>query len=375
MTIKKRLFNGVIGIIKTGYHLVYIRPMSLSGLLRNKSKWCRHKSYYPHLQKKSGGRILYDQIMQIVKFRYPNEYYFPYGFDVKSKAEMDEYLHYAPFMRLRDSRNLKMHSATAVLRDKLLFGMFTSYYGIESSKNVAISTNQGIFDLETKSHVSISEFISKHRNADLFVKPIDGECGCGIMHLVIEDGELTGNGIKLNYDDLSRILSETRYLLQSTIRQHPLMSRLHPESLNTIRLVTIRNPKTGEPDVFPSILRIGTGKSIVDNTSQGGLAVGINLENGKLKDYGFYKPSFGTKVSIHPDSNVKFSEFTIPFFEECKRQAVFLHSMLPSIHSIGWDIAVGPSGPIFVEGNDNWEINGPQICNGGLKKLFLSYCQ
>ena len=318
---------------------------------------------------------MYDQLMQIVKFKYPNEFYFPYGFDVKSKAEMDEYLHYEPFMRLRDSRNLKMHSATAVLRDKLLFGMFTSYYGIESSKNIAISTNEGLFDLETKSHVSISEFISKHRDTDLFVKPIDGECGCGIMHLVIEDGELTGNGKKLNPYELSQILSETRYLLQSTIRQHPQMRLLHPESLNTIRLVTIRNPKTGEPDVFPSILRIGTGKSIVDNTSQGGLAVGINIENGRLKDFGFYKPSFGTKVSVHPDSNVKFSEFIIPFFEECKRQAVFLHSMLPSIHSIGWDIAVGPSGPVFVEGNDNWEINGPQICNGGLKKLFLSYCQ
>ena len=27
----------------------------------------------------------------------------------------------------------------------------------------------------------------------------------------------------------------------------------------------------------------------------------------------------------------------------------------------------------FFKGNDNWEINGPQICNGGLKREFLEY--
>ncbi len=44
--------------------------------------------------------------------------------------------------------------------------------------------------------------------------------------------------------------------------------------------------------------------------------------------------------------------------------------MLPGMQSVGWDIAIGENGPVFIEGNDNWEINGPQICNGGLKKLY-----
>jgi hypothetical protein len=47
--------------------------------------------------------------------------------------------------------------------------------------------------------------------------------------------------------------------------------------------------------------------------------------------------------------------------------------MLPQVHSVGWDIAVGDDGPIFVEGNDNWEINGPQSCNGGMMKEFKEY--
>lgn len=152
------------------------------------------------------------------------------------------------------------------------------------------------------------------------------------------------------------------------------MNQLHSKSINSMRLITVRSLKDKTIHLFPSILRIGTGDSIVDNTSQGGLAVGIDLTTGRLKRYGFYKPQFGLKVDSHPDSHIRFDQFVIPYFEEAIRLAVYFHSMLPELHSVGWDIAIGEKGPVFIEGNDNWEINGPQICNGGLinefKELF-----
>ena len=40
---------------------------------------------------------------------------------------METYLHYDPFMQQRDALNIRPHSATAVLRDKMLFGMFAGY--------------------------------------------------------------------------------------------------------------------------------------------------------------------------------------------------------------------------------------------------------
>ena len=61
------------------------------------------------------------------------------------------------------------------------------------------------------------------------------------------------------------------------------------------------------------------------------------------------------------DSGIVFSEFTIPFLSEACEQAKYFHSMLPGLQSIGWDIAIGNDGPVFIEGNDNWEINGQQI--------------
>lgn len=370
---RQKLYKGAAYLIDVLLDSLYVKPKEIVKLcLRCSSVF--GKSYYPELPRKSGCRIFCEQIWNIMSKGRPDEFYFPYGFDAKSGKEMKEYLHYAPFMRLRNERNISAHSATAVLRDKVLFGMLTEYMGVKSSENLGMTSPDGIFDFRIKMNVSFESFFERNRNSNLFIKPVDGECGDGIIHLVSGDGVFVVNGQDSDIQTLVGKLSAARYLIQRTVFQHPAMSSLHSQSLNTIRLVTIRNQKTGKLEVFPSILRIGTGSSFVDNTSQGGIAVGIDLETGRLKEYGFYKPSYGTRVTSHPDSGIVFSDFTVPYFAECKRQALLLHTMLPSIHSIGWDIAVGTGGPVFIEGNDNWEINGPQICNGGLKKRFMEAC-
>ena len=365
---------GIANIYRASVINLYSKPIWVCKLIMHPREYCVHESYYPDKRQKSHFRIWFDQLGQILRYGSPNHFYYPYGFDVKTNKEQKEYLHFIPFSLLRVKGRKAEHSPTAILRDKLLFGMFTEYFGINSPKNIAISGKNGLLDLETKNIISFNDFLQKYKNGDFFAKPIDGECGNGIFHLQMKNGNIIINNQSSNAEELEKRLSEWRYLIQSTVQQHPLMSSLHPQSTNTIRLVTVRNKcLNNTPVVFPSILRIGTGDSIVDNTSQGGLAVGIDLTSGNLKEYGFYKPEYGTKVKVHPDSSILFSSFSIPFFKECCQQACLLHSFLSDINSIGWDVAIGLDGPIFIEGNDNWEINGPQICNGGLRNLFKTY--
>ena len=151
------------------------------------------------------------------------------------------------------------------------------------------------------------------------------------------------------------------------------MSEIYSGSLNTIRLVTVRGLKDGQLHLMPSILRIGANGSYVDNTSQGGIAVGFDLESGRLHQYGFQKPKFGLRTEYHPNSNIRYADFVIPFIKEAEELALHFHSMLKDIQSVGWDIAIGVDGPVFIEGNDNWEINGPQVGNHGLRKEFEEY--
>ena len=177
------------------------------------------------------------------------------------------------------------------------------------------------------------------------------------------------NDILASQEELQSHFSGADFLVQLCITQHPLQKQLHQQSTNSIRLVTVRSLKDGQIVALSSILRIGTGSSVVDNTSQGGIAVGFDLQTGQLHEFGLYKPQFGARVSVHPDSGIHFSCYCIPYIREAIEQAKYFHSFL-NLHSIGWDIAIGEKGPIFIEGNDNWEINGPQSCNHGLAKEF-----
>lgn len=162
------MYNKIIGIVKYPFRfillLLYSRPKWLIILFINRKELCFHESYFPEEKRKSNFRIFMDQAIQVLKYGYANDYYFPYGFDVKSKKQIDEYLHYAPFRARRDARNVKVHSSTAVLRDKLLFGMFTSYYGVSSIENLAIITNGRLFNLETKKYQPIKEFFTNLDN-------------------------------------------------------------------------------------------------------------------------------------------------------------------------------------------------------------------
>ena len=347
-----------------------VKPKALAQLLSHAHQFTDSASYYPELTRKGKRAILLDQIREVLKHGAINKYYFTYGLDVKSRAEIDLYFNYAPFMAIRNALNQReKFNATPVLRDKLLFGMYASSLGVNTPKNLALIHRDSAYNLSTNQETDTISFL-ENLKGDFFFKLINGECGNNIFHVVADSGSLRVNDENISANELKLKMGTGKFLVQKTVLQHPLMSSLHPQSLNTIRLVTIKGTKSGKISVLPSILRIGTGQSVVDNTSQGGLAVGINMDSGKLKEYGFFKPEYGTKIAIHPQSNIIFSQFTIPYFSEAVAMAKRLHGMLNGVVSIGWDVAISPDGPTFIEGNDNWEINGPQICNGPLKEAF-----
>ena len=362
-------------IIRSGrclLSMLYYRPKALCRLCSHVELY-KSASYFPEKKQKTAIHMFLEQCGQVLKYGTPNDYYFMYGFDVKSRKEQNAYLHYTPFMVRRDALNLaSKHNSTCILRDKLYFGIFADALGINTAENVVYAVDGALYLLAEKRYITIREFVHGS-NTELFCKIVDGECGDGIFILKIQDGRAFYNGSEISCDDLEQRIKGRKYLFQKRLTQHPEMLRLYDRSINSIRLVTVRDLRTQNIVVLPSILRIGANGNVVDNTSQGGIAVGFNLETGQLHQYGFYKPQFGRRVESHPDSKVVFADFYIPFIKEAIEQAKRFHSFLEDIHSIGWDIAISSDGPVFIEGNDNWEINGPQIGNHGLKDEFERY--
>lgn len=278
-----------------------------------------------------------------------------YGMDIYSK---NEFIDYRSFKISRDYLNKKLfikkagYNSIVLLRNKL------NFYCLLKQCNINTPEVFGVlyFSQNEIKYYKIPEFtedkLENISNFPCFVKSIDGECGNGVKFVEstadIEKSHIYGTEI-----------------LQKPVKQHKEINKLSPKCCNTIRIVT--TCKNGNIDVFSAVLRCGVSSTgNVDNWSCGGIAIGID-SNGLLKKHGYYKPDFGTVTKQHPDTNIVFSGFKIPFYREAVELVKKAHYVLHQIPSIGWDVAITDNGPIIIEGNDNWEITLMQVCNKGLK--------
>ena len=106
----------------------------------------------------------------------------------------------------------------------------------------------------------------------------------------------------------------------------------------------------------------------MDNTGSGGWAASINLGTGRLEKYG-YRPfgkSGGQRITEHPLTKTVFEGFEIPDFEKAKELVVKAASIMPGLRLIGWDVGIGISGPVLIEGNSDYDLHGGDILYGGL---------
>lgn len=332
----------------------------------------RGNSYFPEQNSKAYEERQMDLERHIKLFGYPDFNYLLYGMDVKSQEEQDKYVNAWEFICRRNFLNMhrNIHNSTCILRNKFYFGIFASAIGIKTPLNVAYIENRVISDIANGfKAVSLTETLGK--SPDVFCKSMDGENGVGVFHVQYKDGIIIINGKQADETDFWNVIGNGTFLIQEKITQHPEMSRIYPTSINTLRIDTVRNLKNGEIHLWPSMMRMGAFGSHIDNGSQGGIMVNIDLETGVLNDYGYRESHFdgGGIFYEHPNTKVKFNSFEVPFFKEAVEKCVFFHSMLKDIHSIGWDVVITPDGPAFIEGNDDWEILDAQL-GGGVRNLY-----
>jgi hypothetical protein len=205
----------------------------------------------------------------------------------------------------------------------------------------------------------MAELRSLSDSGSVFVKPIDGWQG--------EECERIDAS-----SDLTSFYQRTRsrrFLFQETLVQHPVLSTINPHSINTIRVLTCR-PAGDEPAVVGAVLRLGVGRSVVDNASRGGIFVGIDLPTGRLKpsamkffEYG------GATYATHPDTGFRFDGFELPQFQDILTLAGRAAAEL-SYELVGWDLAITSKGIVLLEGNP---ISHLRLVECGLGHGLLSH--
>lgn len=254
-------------------------------------------------------------------------------------------------------------------------------YGVYDSGRGFTSTGEPLGSRE-----DLHRLLQETRPPALVVKPLGGIMGKQVLifnELRYPDGDIeavTNTGSILSFSELAATLDRpasvryymvggyelatSGYLLEKKLEQHELLNRIAPYTTNTIRVVTFLD-HAGQVHIHFTVLRLGREGNVADNWDRGGLSVAVDPETGVLGD-GVLKPKYGGQwMQSHPDSGVRFTGMQIPGWKEilaiCSRAA----RVTPGVRSVGWDVALTPTGPVIIEGNPDWDLPMVQVHTDG----------
>jgi hypothetical protein len=200
------------------------------------------------------------------------------------------------------------------------------------------------------------------------IKPIDASHGRDVTIIVAYDaasGRLTrANGRVLPLPAFAATLdaSDEGWVVQERIVQHPVLAALHPQSANTVRVVSLTG-EGGVPAPVAAVLRIGTGGAEIDNTTGGGIVAPIELATGRCgKAISRYRVTEHTR---HPDTGALIEGLVVPYWPQVLALVVRAHALLPFPRTLGWDIALDEREPVLLELNSDYYHNHLQLDGAG----------
>jgi hypothetical protein len=150
------------------------------------------------------------------------------------------------------------------------------------------------------------------------------------------------------------------YLVEEKVTNSDQLAALYPYSLNCFRVITVKLP--GQPSrVLTWGLKLGRGKSVVDNVGAGGLFVLLD-ESGLIKMG--YSKGYEQSFTHHPDTGASLVGVRLKGGEAVKELALEASRRFGFLGNIGWDIGLTNAGPVIIEGNNLWGPMDQKIRGG-----------
>ena len=185
---------------------------------------------------------------------------------------------------------------------------------------------------------NVIEFMKKHKT--FMAKPVDGGCGKGIEKI---------DTSKYNtLEEIYKYLTKNHnFELEEIIEQNKVVGKIYPNSINTIRVVTILKDNT--PHIICAYFRIGNGR-YVDNFNSGGMVAPVDEKTGIVQDRAIDKNK--ELYEIHPITLEKIKGFQIPEWDKVLNMCKEATKVVPQMAYVGWDVGISKNGPVLVEANE-----------------------
>ena len=202
---------------------------------------------------------------------------------------------------------------------------------------------------------NFNSFYEKHKLG--VIKPPCGHGGAGVE--IINIREKFSNGLQLK-----KYCNSHGFLIEEIIPQHENISKIFPNSINTIRMISLNGRCIG------AAMRMGVGEANVDNAHAGGIYAEVDVKEGVIVSEALSDKT-SSKFIRHPTTGTIIPGSLIPYWDECKDLVKNASKLLPDVCLLGWDIAITPNGPTIVEVNNRPGLGLVQAPNGhGLKAEF-----
>lgn len=335
--------------------------------MRNFENIGRIKVFIKDPNKKSVFRIIKEVFILLIKKKEIPYYYFKYLYR-KGVPNYLDYLSTKEIVAIGKSKELHKPEYTDLLDNKFSFAQFCEKTSIKSPRIIGYNLKSSFYFNKKKEQISSIEMLSSFFRKvfastnieSLFFRPHCDYGGKGCF-------KLKRDFLTYDLDSIYDLMINDNYVYTETVKQHEEINKIHSKSLNTIRIISLITSENNI-EIISAFIRFGVGDSVVDNVSSGGFFVGINIENGTLKETGHYLPEYGGgEIYKHPDSGFQFKGFKIPYFKEVCEEVIKAVKIIPD-RFIGWDVAITSQGPIIIEPNDGPHLPMSNIAYGGLLK-------
>ena len=288
------------------------------------------------------------------EYRYPPYQYLKCGLYLASARGVDVRDYLPPHLIKKVQNRLNPAFVRHMANDKIVFRRILSERGLPAVCEILRSDREGrVFDSEDRP-LTPEEGLARLRahGDEVFVKPVDGTWG-------------RNAGLFAPEDMTTEMLARPNLMVQPRVVQHPVLARLYPHAVNTVRIDTLLT----EDGVVhnAAVLKLGVGGAVVDNGSAGGLLVGIDLETGALDAAGRQRPPFGAEeYRAHPDTGAPFAGVVLPHWDMVRATVTRAAEAMRPLGTLGWDVVITPEGVLLLEANAAWGVNILQTGRRGI---------
>jgi len=291
-----------------------------------------------------------------------------------SRSELSKYVSRKKLTKVQESVNPVPWAP--LLKNKSIFYRYCMALGVPAPKLYAIffrktagwSYNGSVL----KSRDDWKSFFDVQLPSEFVIKPSEEHLGRGVnVFSRTNEGFIDAFARPYKamgiYDTVFSNAKYDSFVIQERLKNHPELVRLsNTQSLQTVRIITFVESNS-QCRILHAHLKPIIGEHIIDTFIDGltgNVEAPISLVGGLLKPANHITSSGeGIKtIHKHPKTGVSFDRFQVPFWSQaCRLVKETALKFLP-IRTVGWDIAVTPTGPFLVEGNIWWDAPNQHRC-------------